>query len=79
MAAWQALIPDDLAARMIALRRHLHANPELSNEEVETQRHLRQALEAEGLGPVRCCRRNRSCHRDYRRHPRFESCAGHPR
>ncbi|MBL8906437.1 MAG: amidohydrolase [Rhizobiales bacterium] len=38
---------------MIALRRHLHANPELSNEEVETQRHLRRALEAEGLGPVR--------------------------
>jgi amidohydrolase len=51
--AWQGLIPDDLANRMIALRRHLHANPELSNEEVETQRHLRRALEAEGLGPVR--------------------------
>jgi len=53
MAAWKNLIPDDLAARMIALRRHLHAHPELSNEEVETQRYLRQALEAEGLGPVR--------------------------
>lgn len=51
--AWQDLISDDLASRMIALRRHLHANPELSNEEVETQRHLREALEAEGLGPVR--------------------------
>lgn len=51
--AWQDLIPDDLASRMIALRRHLHANPELSNAEVETQRHLRRALEAEGLGPVR--------------------------
>lgn len=53
MLAWQNLIPNDLASRMIALRRHLHANPELSNEEVETQRYLRQALEAEGLGPVR--------------------------
>jgi len=51
--AWQDLIPEDLAHRMIELRRHLHANPELSNEEVETQRHLRRALEAEGLGPVR--------------------------
>lgn len=51
--AWQDLISDDLASRMIALRRHLHANPELSNEEVDTQRYLRRALEAEGLGPVR--------------------------
>ena len=53
MADWQSLIPDELAARMIALRRHLHANPELSNEETGTQEYLRQALEAEGLGPIR--------------------------
>jgi len=53
MATWQTLIPDDLAARMIGHRRHLHANPELSNGEVETQAYLRKALEAEGFGDIR--------------------------
>ncbi|MGV2104128.1 M20 metallopeptidase family protein [Rhizobium sp. 21-4511-3d] len=49
--------PDQLAAelvaRMIAVRRHLHVNPELSNEEAETQAYLRAQLEAEGLADIR--------------------------
>ncbi|WP_424548239.1 M20 metallopeptidase family protein [Shinella zoogloeoides] len=38
---------------MIDIRRHLHRNPELSNEERETQAYLKQALEAAGLENVR--------------------------
>lgn len=42
-----------LARRMIDIRRHLHRNPELSNEERETQAYLRQVLEEAGLDAVR--------------------------
>lgn len=42
-----------LEARMIAIRRHLHRNPELSNEERKTQAYLREALEEAGLTAVR--------------------------
>lgn len=42
-----------LERRMIDIRRHLHRNPELSNEERETQAYLKQALEAAGLENVR--------------------------
>ncbi|MDQ0467250.1 M20 metallopeptidase family protein [Labrys wisconsinensis] len=47
------LLDPGLLARMIAVRRHLHRFPELSNAEAGTQRHLRDALEAEGLDGVR--------------------------
>ena len=42
-----------LERRMIDIRRHLHRNPELSNEERETQAYLKQALEDAGLRDVR--------------------------
>lgn len=42
-----------LERRMIDIRRHLHRNPELSNEERETQAYLKQALEEAGLEAVR--------------------------
>lgn len=42
-----------LERRMIDIRRHLHRNPELSNEERETQAYLKQALDAAGLENVR--------------------------
>jgi amidohydrolase len=42
-----------LERRMINIRRHLHRNPELSNEERETQAYLKQALEDAGLRDVR--------------------------
>ncbi|MEO5757084.1 MAG: amidohydrolase [Mesorhizobium sp.] len=35
--------------RMIEIRRHLHRNPELSNDEANTQRYLRQMLAGEGI------------------------------
>ncbi|RWJ45283.1 MAG: amidohydrolase [Mesorhizobium sp.] len=38
---------------MIEVRRHLHRNPELSNEERETQAYLKQVLEDAGLAGVR--------------------------
>lgn len=42
-----------LERRMIDIRRHLHRNPELSNEERETQAYLKQVLEEAGLEDVR--------------------------
>ena len=42
-----------LERRMIEIRRHLHRNPELSNEERETQAYLARALEEAGLTGVR--------------------------
>ena len=42
-----------LERRMIEIRRHLHRNPELSNEERETQAYLARALEDAGLTGVR--------------------------
>ncbi len=39
--------------RVIEWRRHLHAHPELSNEEVETTNYLVETLESFGLKPVR--------------------------
>lgn len=42
-----------LERRMIDIRRHLHRNPELSNEERETQAYLKQVLEEAGLENVR--------------------------
>lgn len=44
-----AAIPADLLSRMIEVRRHLHAHPELSNAEGETQRYLRDCLAGEGM------------------------------
>ncbi|MER9508289.1 amidohydrolase [Mesorhizobium sp. M0579] len=38
---------------MLEVRRHLHRNPELSNEERETQAYLKQALEHAGLSGIR--------------------------
>src|SRR5262245_46277460 len=43
----------DILAKMIAVRRHLHRNPELSNAEARTQAYLKQALETEGIAGVR--------------------------
>ena len=45
-----ANIPADVLARMIEIRRHLHAHPELSNHENETQRYLLDCLASEGMG-----------------------------
>ncbi|MER9420511.1 amidohydrolase [Mesorhizobium sp. M0306] len=42
-----------LERRMIEIRRHLHRNPELSNEERETQVYLREVLEEAGLSGIR--------------------------
>ncbi|ESZ71874.1 amidohydrolase [Mesorhizobium sp. L103C119B0] len=42
-----------LERRMIEIRRHLHRNPELSNEESETQAYLREVLEEAGLSGIR--------------------------
>lgn len=46
-------LPSRLVSRMLEVRRHLHINPELSNEEAETQAYLRHQLEDEGLSGVR--------------------------
>lgn len=43
----------ELERRMVDVRRHLHRNPELSNEERETQAYLKQVLETAGLKAVR--------------------------
>ena len=43
------LIDDDIARRMVALRRDLHRRPELSNDEHETQKTIRARLEAAGF------------------------------
>ncbi|MFT4160135.1 M20 metallopeptidase family protein [Shinella sp.] len=48
-----AAMEPSLERRMIDIRSHLHRNPELSNEERETQAYLKQALEAAGLENVR--------------------------
>src|SRR3954451_10211030 len=42
------LVPEDLEARAIAWRRHLHANPELSFEEHETAAFVEQTLRSFG-------------------------------
>ena len=42
-----------LEAKMVEVRRHLHRNPELSNEERETQAYLRRMLEEAGFDDVR--------------------------
>ncbi|MDO9416164.1 M20 metallopeptidase family protein [Pararhizobium sp.] len=42
-----------LLTRMIEMRRHLHQNPELSNEEARTQAYISAALVAAGLDTVR--------------------------
>ncbi|WPE23283.1 M20 family metallopeptidase [Shinella zoogloeoides] len=48
-----AAMEPSLERRMIDIRRHLHRNPELSNDERETQAYLKQALGAAGLENVR--------------------------
>ena len=48
-----AAMEPSLERGMIDIRRHLHRNPELSNDERETQAYLKQALEAAGLENVR--------------------------
>jgi amidohydrolase len=49
---------DDAVERMIALRRHLHAHPEPSGEELQTSLHLYQLFDEPGLavrmGPEGC-------------------------
>ncbi len=42
------LVPDDLEARAIAWRRHLHANPELSFQERETSAFIEETLRSFG-------------------------------
>jgi amidohydrolase len=52
---WQARVDaavDGVFDRMVALRRHLHAHPEPSGEELQTSLHLYQLLSAEDL-PLR--------------------------
>src|SRR4051794_9231314 len=50
--AVDALFPDDLRERLTTLRRGLHANPELSNEEHETAQRLTAALIESGVVDV---------------------------
>ena len=40
------LVSDDLEARAISWRRHLHANPELSFEEYETSAFVEETLQS---------------------------------
>src|SRR5262245_34135535 len=58
---WQSRIDaavDESLDRMIALRRHLHAHPEPSGEELQTSLHLYQTFDELGLplrmGPEGC-------------------------
>ncbi len=43
----------DLKQQMIAVRRHLHTHPELSNQEAATQAYIREQLEQDGIGDIR--------------------------
>ncbi|MES2796406.1 MAG: M20 family metallopeptidase [Bacteroidota bacterium] len=45
-------IAKDLAAETVATRRHLHANPELSFQEFNTQKYVKSKLEEIGLFPT---------------------------
>lgn len=47
------LMNSTLEARMIEIRRHLHQNPELSNDERDTQSYLKQALLSAGFHNVK--------------------------
>lgn len=49
----RALFTDDEAARLVALRRDLHAHPELSWQETRTQDVLERELRAAGIADVR--------------------------
>jgi amidohydrolase len=60
-ADWQSrvdLTVDELAEQMVGLRRHLHAHPEPSGEELKTSLHLYQVFDELGLavrmGPEGC-------------------------
>lgn len=44
--------PDDLTTELIAVRRHLHRHPELSNAEIRTQLFIRETLARLGLGKI---------------------------
>ncbi len=46
-------LTEPLLARMVQVRRHLHAHPELSNQEQATQVYLRDVLTTEGVVDVR--------------------------
>ncbi|MDX8449153.1 amidohydrolase [Mesorhizobium captivum] len=47
------LMHPELERRMMEVRRHFHHNPELSNEERETQAYLRGVLEEAGLSGIK--------------------------
>jgi amidohydrolase len=51
--AGSGLMNAELERRMIQIRRHLHRNPELSNQERETQAFLRQVLQEASFDNVR--------------------------
>ena len=70
------VVPPDVAARvkahhdeLVALRRDLHAHPELSWAEVRTTRLVRERLAAAGLEPAGPARRHRPGLRHRRRRP----------
>jgi hippurate hydrolase len=52
-AVVRALFSDEDAARLVALRRDLHAHPELSWKEIHTQARLEKALRALGVTDIR--------------------------
>jgi metal-dependent amidase/aminoacylase/carboxypeptidase family protein len=47
------VIDQDIIDRAIEVRRHLHQNPELSNQEIETQAFIQRELARAGLEQVR--------------------------
>lgn len=54
VSSWQTHLDrviDARAAELVAVRRHLHAHPEVSGEEYETSRYLCQQLQDQGFEP----------------------------
>lgn len=53
VTSWGDLLPEPLRSDLVGLRRRLHAHPELSGQEFETQEALRSFLAEHGLSEIR--------------------------